>query len=179
MQILARGRFRLKPFKYFVCGFTLLELMVVLIIAGISFGLMMPHLMKNDDDLLKEESMRLVALMEYASDSASSNGRWLAWTPTNSGYRFMQRDEDKGSWQPVIGDDVLRERHLPEGMTTLITNSQQPKMTYNGMIQFSPSGIQSPYQIELAMGNSKRIVSGNLLGKVEIIASPLQVISSI
>ena len=102
--ILALGRYK-KAY-----GFTLLELMVVMILIGISLSLILPNLIKNDDDVLKEESLRLIALLEYAADTASSRGIWLAWSPTVSGYRFLQHDDDKKIWQPIVTDDVLRER---------------------------------------------------------------------
>jgi len=153
------------------CGFTLLEMMVVLLVFGISLGLVTPHFMKNDDEVLKEESMRLVALIEYAADSASSRGQWLAWSPTASGYRFLQRDEDKNVWQPVTTDEVLRERQLPEGMRLGASSQQQVAVTSNALIALSPSGIHAPFQIELRIGKDKRIVRGNLIGQVEMLTS--------
>lgn len=158
-----------KQSRRLVAGFTLLELMVVLVIVGISLGLVTPNLMKNDDDLLKEESMRLVALMEYATDTASSQGHWLAWSQTVSGYRFLQRDEDKSIWQPITTDEVLRERKLPEGMRIATVNNQQAAVIAKSMIALSPSGIQSPFQIELIVGKTRRVVRGNILGKVEML----------
>ncbi len=160
---------RLKQSKRRTSGFTLLELMIVLIIVGISLGLVTPNLMKSDEDVLKEESMRLVALMEYAADAASSQGQWLAWRPTAAGYRFLQRDENKNIWQPITTDEVLRERYLPEGLRIGSANNQQATVSTNSLIALSPSGIQSPFQIELTTGKTRRIVRGNILGKVEIL----------
>ena|ERR1039457_11040 len=164
MPTLALGQFR-----HSAPGFTLLEMMVVLLVVGISLALVTPHFMKNDDDVLKEEAMRLVALMEYAADSASSRGHWLAWSPTVSGYRFLERDEDKNVWQPVTTDEILRERQLPEGVRLGPASRQQTAVTSNTLIALSPSGINSPFRIVLTMGETKRIVSGNLLGRVEIL----------
>lgn len=158
-----------KQSRHLVAGFTLLELMVVLVIVGISLGLVTPNFMKNDDDMLKEESMRLVALMEYAADTASSQGHWLAWSQTASGYRFLQRDEDKNIWQPITTDEVLRERKLPEGMRIATANNQQAVTNVSSMITLSPSGIQSPFKIELIAGKTRRVVRGNILGKVEML----------
>lgn len=169
MLTLALGRSRLRLLKTFVRGYTLLEMMVVLVIVGISVGLVSAHFMKNDDDTLQEESMRLVALMEYAADSASSSGHWLAWSLSSSGYRFLQRYEDKKIWQPITTDDVLRERQLPEGMRILSANSQQTVSASATMITLSPSGIHAPFQIELTIGKAKRVVTGNLLGQVDIL----------
>jgi general secretion pathway protein H len=168
MLTLALGQCKLQPLKYEERGFTLLELMVVLVVFGISLSLVTPHFMKNDDDVLKEESMRLVALMEYAADLAGTEGHWLAWNPTVSGYRFLQRDDDKNVWQPIITDEVLRERQLPEGVHIMSANSQQAIDSSRTMIALSPSGIHAPFRIELAVGKSKRVVRGDLLGKVEV-----------
>ncbi len=156
-------------------GFTLLEMMVVLLIIGISLGLVTPLFMKNDDDVLKEESVRLVALMEYANDAASSQGHWLAWRPTASGYRFLQLDENKNIWQPITTDDVLRERKLPEGMTIAAANNRQTAVSINSMITLSPSGIQSPFQIELTLAKARRIIRGNILGEAKILNPNLAV----
>ncbi len=164
-----------KLFKPLMSGFTLLELMVVLVIVGISLGLVTPKLMKNDDDVLKEEATRLVALMEYAADAASSQGHWLAWMPTDAGYRFLQRNEEKNIWQPIITDEVLRERKLPEAVRILAANRQQAAVSVNGLIALSPSGIQAPFQIELATGKTRRVIRGNLLGKVEMLNPDLAV----
>ena len=156
-------------FKRKLLGFTLLEIMVVLVIIGISLGLVTPHLIKNDDDVLKEESMRLIALMEYAADAASSRGVWLAWSPTTTGYRFLQHDDTKNIWQPLISDDVLRERQLAENMQLNASTQQQTSIAINALIPLSPSGIHAPFQIILTLGAKKSVIQGNLLGKVTIL----------
>ena len=164
MRILALGHFRHK-----LLGFTLLEMMVVLVIIGISLGLVAPHLMKNDNDVLEEESMRLTALMEYASDTAISRGIWLAWSPTSQGYRFLQRDNDKNIWQPIVTDDVLQERELAAGVKLNASTQQQTAIAANALLPLSPSGIHAPFQMILTIGEKKRVIQGNLLGKVTIL----------
>ncbi len=165
-------------FKHKLSGFTLLEIMVVLVIISISLGLVTPHLMKSDDDVLKEESLRLSALMEFAADTATSRGAWLAWSPTTKGYRFLQHDDEKNIWQPMITDDVLRERQFAEGIQ-LKAASQQQAINSNGLISFAPSGIHAPFQIELKLGDKKRLIQGDLLGKVNILAPDLTIVPSL
>jgi general secretion pathway protein H len=151
-------------------------MVVVLLIIGISLSLVTPNFMKNDEDVLKEESVRLIALMDYATDAASSQGHWLAWRPTASGYRFLQLDENKNIWQPIATDEVLRERKLPDGMSIAAANNKQVAVSINSMVILSPSGIQSPYQIELALAKVRRVIRGNLLGKAEILNPDLAVV---
>lgn len=168
MPILVLGQFRGLTRRRLVCGFTLLELMVVLLVVGISLGLVTPHFMQNDEDVLKEESTRLVALMAFAADSASSRGQWLAWSPTAHGYRFSQRNEEKNVWQPITTDEVLRERNLPDGVRLVQAHHQQSIRMTDTMITLSPTGIHAPFQITLSTGKATRIIRGNLLGQVEV-----------
>ncbi len=163
MPISALGRCRK------IYGFTLLELMVVMIVIGISLSLVIPNLMKNEDDVLKEESMRLIALVEYAADTANSRGVWIAWSPTASGYRFLQFDNDKNIWQPLINDDVLRQRQLAEGVKLKASMQQQTIIATDALITFSPSGIHAPFQMVLTIGEKKRVIQGNLMGKAVIL----------
>ena len=175
MQTLVPGQTRAQQSMRLAGGFTLLEMVVVLLIIGISLSLVTTNFMKNDEDVLKEESVRLGALMEYATDAASSQGHWLAWKPTASGYRFLQLDENKNIWQPIATDDVLRERKLPEGMRIAAANNQQAAVSINSMVALSPSGIQSPSQIELTLAKARRVIRGNILGKAEILNPDLAV----
>jgi general secretion pathway protein H len=153
-----------------ISGFTLLELLVVMVVTGISLSLVMPSLMKNDDDVLNEESTRLIALIEYAADTATSRGVWLAWSPTADGYRFLQLDDDKNIWQPIIADEVLRERHLPDGYKLMASTQQKTNLLPNALLRLSPSGIHTPFQISLIFGENKRIIQGNLLGNVNLLS---------
>lgn len=144
-----------------------------MILIGISLSLVIPNLMKNDDDVLVEESLRLIALLEYAADTASSRGAVIGWSPTVTGYRFLQHDDDKDIWQPIINDDLLRVRQLAEGVRLSAFTQQQATITTNSLIPFPPSGIQTPLKITLSIGEKKRIVQGNLLGKFEMMKQDL------
>ena len=147
-------------------GFTLLETMVALIVIGISLALVVPHFLRGDDEILKEEASRLASLMEYAADSASSTGHWVAWSPTSGGYRFLERDEEKNVWKPIVSDAPLRERNLPEGIKLTFYEDQQVGKTFAGMVKFSPSGLQVPFRIILSGHDISRVVTGNLMGQV-------------
>ena len=155
------------PGRSDLSGFTLIEMMVVLLVVGISLGLVTPHFMKSDEEVLQEEAVRLVALMEYAADSAGARGQWLAWSRTAAGYRFLQRDEERNVWQPVTSDAVLRERELPAGMR--FGSVERQVAVSSSLIALSPSGIQAPFQIELSLGNARRSVQGDLLGHAAVI----------
>ena len=89
-------------------GFTLLELLVVLVIAGIVASVASLALTRNPRTDLLEEGKRLALLFEAAGDEAQVRGHPLAWQPSAGGYRFAEYTRD--GWQPLRGDDLFRAR---------------------------------------------------------------------
>lgn len=86
-------------------GFTLIEMLVVLLIAGLLIAIVALAPTRNRRTDLAEEAQRLATMLESADDQAEVRSASIAWEPVNGGYRFDQRAED-GTWHP-IADDVL------------------------------------------------------------------------
>lgn len=96
-------------------GFTLVEILVVIVIVGtiLSIGMLSFGLAGNDRNL-KSESRRFAALAEVALDEATMQGREFGIELLSAGYRFVEFDALTGRWADVPGDDTLRLRALPE-----------------------------------------------------------------
>ena len=93
-------------------GFTLLELMVVLVIIGIIFTFAMLSLGGDDlGELMEQETRRMVTLLELASDEAVLRGEELAVLFSEDGYEFLVLNEDL--WQSTEEDGLLRAYTLP------------------------------------------------------------------
>jgi general secretion pathway protein H len=86
-------------------GFTLIEMLVVLVIAGILVAAASLTLTRNPRTDLAEEAQRLALAFETASDDAQLRSAPLAWEPLSGGYRFLARERD-GSWR-ALGEDQL------------------------------------------------------------------------
>jgi general secretion pathway protein H len=86
-------------------GFTLIEMLVVLLIAGILVAAASLTLTRNPRTDLAEEAQRLALAFETASDDAQLRSAPLAWEPVSGGYRFLARERD-GSWR-ALGEDQL------------------------------------------------------------------------
>lgn len=98
-------------------GFTLIEiLVVVIIIATISGIALMSMNLVGDDRELDTERKRLAALIEVAQDEATMQGREFGLELMRSTYRFVEFDPYTFRWSEILGDDLFRLRHLPEGM---------------------------------------------------------------
>lgn len=96
-------------------GFTLLEMLVVLVIAGLVVSLTSLSISRNPRTDLNEQAERLALLFESASDEAQVRARSIAWQPVAGGYRFDIRTDD--GWRPLQRDTFLRERRWEGGVT--------------------------------------------------------------
>ncbi len=79
-------------------GFTLLELMVVLVIIGIctaGIGLGLGSLL-DPARQLRQEAERLAQRLQVARDEARIDGRPLRWQADAAGYRFSRREGTAG-----------------------------------------------------------------------------------
>lgn len=130
-------------------GFTLLELMVVLVIIGIctaGIGLGLGSLL-DPSRQLRQEAERLAQRLQVARDEARIDGRALRWQADVSGYRFSRRDGSR--WVDVQRDDLLRpQRWHTAGVTV------QPATA----IELSPEWIGVPWELALSLdGRSVRL----------------------
>jgi len=98
-------------------GFTLLELLVVLVLAGLLLSLVSINVSPSPEQRLAREAERLGQLFALAADEARISGRPIAWEADLKGYRFVT--QVAGERRLLTGDDLLRERAWDEGLTRL------------------------------------------------------------
>ena len=133
-------------------GFTLLEILVVLAIIGITLSLAVINL--GDDRLdrqLDEEGRRLKALITLASEQAILQNREIALAVTTSQYQFLTLAEKK--WQPIAGDRILRLRTLKPGQKLSLDLENRPVILPDSpdspQVFLLSSGEISPFLISL------------------------------
>ncbi|MCX4164626.1 MULTISPECIES: GspH/FimT family pseudopilin [Paraburkholderia] len=146
-------------------GFTLLEMMVVLVIAGLLLSLASMSLNRNPRTDLNEEAQRLALLFESAGDEAQVRARPIAWQPLDGGFRFEVHSED--GWRP-LRDDLLGQRQWQGGVTGVAIDYPGSD-THPDRIVFGTESIDEPVQVTLysATGNRATIIgTGN--GRYEV-----------
>jgi len=97
-------------------GFTLLEVMVVMILVGIMTGFALLSIGGGARDRLVEEARRLAALVELHQQEAILNGETRGIRFDRASYALLSLD-DQGRWRPPVAATTLVRRQLPEGLT--------------------------------------------------------------
>lgn len=155
-------------------GFTLLELLVVLLIVGMLVGLASLSLGNNEDRTLRAEAERIAALLELAAQEALLNGREMALELDGPAYRFLVYDPVEAQWQP-LADPLFRARELPPSMalSALVEGLQAEEGRFGEAralrILILSSGEMSPFSLTVELEHGPRYeLEGDMLGGLEL-----------
>jgi general secretion pathway protein H len=154
-------------------GFTLLEMLVVLVVASIMLSVVTLNLMPSAQTVLREESQRLALLMENGAMSSQAGGQPLAWSGTGNSYRFWMRTKD-GEWVRIERDNLLHPRTLPETVHIGVVSFNGHAIEPGALVVLSPELSAKDFQVSLISGDLMSDVVGNGLGKVEVVAGKTQ-----
>lgn len=108
--------------RQYSAGFTLLELLLVLVIAGITLGAVAFNALPGPQQSLQREAQRLALLMQLARDEAIVRNQPIAFEAVgDGGYRFVVRNGNE--WAPIEHDDMLRARDFERPPVALILSA--------------------------------------------------------
>jgi len=153
-------------------GFTLLELLAVIVIIGIIVSLASFSIGQNASRIVQDEAERLHGLIRLAGEEAVMQGRELAIEFDYDHYRFLELG--KKDWQPVMEDSMLRERPLPDAVELElllegIETSFEDKENLPRIFIFS-SGELTPFNMTLKMDEGEEYsLQGLINGKLILI----------
>lgn len=147
-------------------GFTLIEVLVVVVIVGIAAGLVLLSGRAMPQRQLDAEVERLLRVMSIARDEAEVTGQPLVLEVSAQGYAFRQRDR-AGQWR-APADDVLRARAwpLPVGAVTLTPP------TLAGRLLFEPGGRTKPFALQIEADGRRVAIAGDVLGRYRLVPAP-------
>jgi len=98
-------------------GFTLLELLVVVVIVAILFTYTTLAIRSDSaEDIIKNEAQRMERLIQLALEESILRGEEYGLEIFIDGYRFLRFDITENLWQPLSEDKLLHERELPLDM---------------------------------------------------------------
>jgi general secretion pathway protein H len=156
-------------------GFTLLELMVVIVIIGVI--LTFAGLSTGGDsraEQMQREATRLMALIDMASEQAILRSEQLAIRFGDEDYEFMLLQE--GKWAALQDDGPLRARELPKGIELRLELEENPPPGLKAEDAEAPqvfllsSGEMTPFTLTFSAPESEQryVVKASLLGRLEL-----------
>ncbi|MFC5472353.1 GspH/FimT family pseudopilin [Paraherbaspirillum soli] len=149
-------------------GFTLLELLVVVVIAGITLGVVSLSAFRSDHQVLQNDAQRIALLLQLTRDEAILRNRPTAFEADANNYRFLVREEN--GWQPLAQDDMLREREFKR---TPMHLSISPAPIDGGQlnvlrITFGREPVDKPFALTLAAGDTSVVIRADGIGHFSV-----------
>ncbi|MDN6320649.1 MAG: type II secretion system minor pseudopilin GspH [Marinobacter sp.] len=140
-------------------GFTLIEILVVLVLIGLLAALAVFTMGGNSQQReLQNEVRELYLLMQTASDQAVLNNLELGLLFDEDGYRFVAFQDDTNDWK-ASGERIFRTRSFPEWLVaTRFIESDAPRLAsaedkLRPDVVFFSSGETTPFELEFTVGS--------------------------
>jgi general secretion pathway protein H len=158
-------------------GFTLLEMMVVMVLIGIIFSFATLS-MRGDDVavLMKQEAQRMETLVNLASDEAVIRGEELAVRFRDDGYEFLLLGD--AGWQ-TAQDGLLKDYSMPadielrldvSGDLPVFSGKEKDEEESSPQVFILSSGEITPFSVVFQSGLSKHeyLLDTSILGTVTV-----------
>jgi len=142
-------------------GFSLLELLVVIVIAGIALGFISVNVLPSEQRVLQDDAQRVALLMQLARDEAIVRNRPIAFEADSERYRFLVRDDN--GWQTMSGDEMLHEREFkraPVNMTISPTVAPDAPVR----VVFGREPVDKPFVLTMSVGNASVALRADGIG---------------
>ncbi|MEO5765733.1 MAG: GspH/FimT family pseudopilin [Casimicrobiaceae bacterium] len=149
-----------------VPGFTLVEILVVLVILAVAGGVAALALAPDERGMTLRESRRFAGALEYAAARAQSRGETLGVSASAGSVRFWRRDSQEARWQPV-DDDVLAVHALPSPLAAAAVAYAGRRIPADAVVPLKPSGRNEPFMF----------VVTSPAWRVAVVADPLNRVS--
>ena len=143
-------------------GFTLVEMLVVVIVLGLSAALITLGMGHDGAAALRQESDRLRSALEHAAQLAQWRRASLLWEGDANGYRFLSASAD-GQWQDET-DDTLMRHALPDAMRLRATGPAGDDAPLRLLLR--ASGRNDPYALIVESPAGRWTVTGDPLNRV-------------
>ncbi|WP_242489819.1 GspH/FimT family pseudopilin [Noviherbaspirillum cavernae] len=143
-------------------GFTLLELLTVLVIAGLALGFVSVNVLPSDRRVLQDEAQRIALLLQLARDEAIVRNRPIAFEAGSERYRFLIREGS--NWQLLSDDDMLHEREFKRAPMSLSITPAVAAETNPLRIVFGREPVDKPFVLTMSVGDTSVALRADGIG---------------
>lgn len=145
-------------------GFTLVEILVVVAIAGIVLAVAAVNLFPGDEEVARRETSLLALDIEAARDDAWFGGRPTAISLAEGRLQVLRLAADR-TWAPVSG----RGRRLPDAMRIEALAIDGRPVDAREVLVFLPDGLGVPFRVALTVRGLPKAIEGDAAGAVRAI----------
>jgi general secretion pathway protein H len=149
-------------------GFTLVEILIVIVILGIAAGLTIASVAPDERDLAAREARRFAGSLEYAAQRAQFRSELLGVSAVGHSIRYWRRDGANDRWQAIDDDDILRERVLPDPLDAMALAFAGRAVASDAVVPLRASGRNEPFAFAVTTPSSRMIVALDPLNRVSV-----------
>lgn len=146
-------------------GFTLIELMVVLVIIGIASAAISLSIKPDPLHLLRKDAERLSQVLQVAQAEARADGRAITWRADAKGFRFSRRSDDGLSLELFERDPQLRPRPWD-------SSPMQVRIEPRQTLVLDAEWINPPLQVVLSNGQHSLSLQRDAAGLLRVVNRP-------
>jgi len=167
-------------------GFTLVEILVVMVIVGLMAGMAVLAIGGDPHQQLKQEAQRIRLVLQLAADEALLQGQEYGLKLAREGYQVVQFDDEKEEWATAtleafdayqLPNDItlsLQSEGSTVDLTILNKNEEeqnpQEESELKPALLLLSSGEMTPFTLQLHSANAdyKMQLSGDGLGEIRL-----------
>ncbi len=143
-------------------GFSLLELLVVMVIVGLSLGMVSFSMSQNGQKDLQNDAQRISLLLQMARDEAIVRDRPVAFEADENHYGFLVKND--ADWEPISDDDLMRSREFKRAPVTLVMTPQPDNNSAPLRIVFGREPVNKPFVLTLSQGDDSVSIQADGIG---------------
>jgi len=147
-------------------GFTLLELLVVVCIVGVTLGMVTYNIMPSNQQALQNEAQRIALLLQAARDEAIVRNHPIAFEASSEHYSFQVRNDT--GWEAITDDDLMRERPFKVGPMSLLMDPPPVTGSDPLRIVFGREPVDKPFVLTLSAGDNSVAIHADGIGHFSV-----------
>jgi len=148
-------------------GFTLIEILVVLVILALAGGLAAVALAPDERGATLREARRFAGAIEYAAARAQARGETLGVSATGATLQFWRRDDTDPRWRPVA-DDVLSPHTLPSPLVAAALAYAGQRVATDVIVPLRASGRNEPFAFVIGTSAWRVVLAADPLSRVTL-----------